>query len=170
MWEGNDFSGLNWDSYWGSNSHNIAFRNRIDGRNSEQPLVDGHIETAAIIIEANNTFASIVGNVLGTPGWSDVYEIVDEVFWGPNAIYGVGMNGDNVSASMFRHANYDYVTEGVVPCDAPSESGCHGADSEAVLPDSLYLGCEPEWFGDAVWPPIDPVGPTIDDIPAKRRF
>ena len=47
LWEGNDFAGLNWDGYWGSSSHNMAFRNRIWGSSPLQGLVPGHVEVGA---------------------------------------------------------------------------------------------------------------------------
>ncbi len=171
LWEGNDFAGLNFDSYWGSSSHNTVFRNRIDGENAAQGLVPGHVEVAAIIVETNNPATTIVGNVLGSQGFSNEYQEVDTVYWDTNAIYAIGVNGDNgVFDSMFRHHNYDYVRKQVIDCDDAGEPGCQTGDPNVAIPPSLYLGAAPAWFEGATWPPFDPEGPVVSDLPAKIRF
>ncbi len=171
LWEGNDFAGLNWDGYWGSSSHNMAFRNRIWGSSPLQGLVPGHVEVGAILIEANNNYMSAVGNVLGTNGWSDTYEEKNNLYWGTNPIYSIGIRGDTKAFStFFRHMNYDYKTKTTRTCNQANEPGCQGSDGSSALPASLYLTTTPSWFGSVPWPPVNPVGPVVNDLPAKIRF
>lgn len=171
LWEGNDFSGLNWDGYWGSSSHNMAFRNRISGQNPLQGLQPGHIEVAAILIESNNNYMSVVGNVLGTTGWTDKYEEINNLYWSTNPVYSTGIRGDTKAFStLFRHQNYDYFTKSVKKCGDSGEPPCQGGGASGPLPPSLYLNGKPAWFGTTPFPPFDPNGPTVSDIPAKVRF
>jgi len=57
--------------------------------------------------------------------------------------------------------NYDYVTNSV-----------HWAtnDTAHTLPSSLYLSVPPVFFGSATWPPVDPITPAINAIPAYARW
>lgn len=173
LWEGNDLTGINWDGYWGSASHNIAFRNRVTSHEPEAGLVPGHVEVAAIIIETNNHYMSVVGNVLGEAGWSDGYEEISTRYWSGNLVFATGTGGDGDPAcfsTLFRHHNYDHVTGTTRHCGDDGEPECQGGDGSTVLPASLYLPGRPGWFGDAPFPPFDPEGPVVEDIPAKRRF
>jgi len=93
------------------------------------------------------------------------------------AIYRLGYNADDnqklvcddrPKATLFRHANYDYVNNAVV---------WDPATPDHQLPDSLYLGGKPAWFEDMRWPPINPeTAPKTEAsslepvIPAMRRF
>ena len=57
--------------------------------------------------------------------------------------------------------NYDYVTNSV-----------HWAtnDTAHTLPSSLYLSAPPVFFGSTTWPPVDPITPAINAIPAYARW
>lgn len=171
LWEGNELAGVNWDGYWGSASHNMLFRNRIYGHNANQGLIAGHTEVAAVLIEKNNNYMSVVGNVLGTTSWSDTYQLLDDLYWSPNAIYSIGIRGLGITFStLFRNANYDYVSKTVKRCGEANEPTCQGGNSNAVLPPSLYYSTKPNWYGSAQWPPFNPVGPVVNDLPAKIKF
>lgn len=68
----------------------------------------------------------------------------------------------DVAATTLLRGNYNYCDNGV----RPSESL-----GGAALPNSLYLGSRPAWFGDLAWPPF---GPDTDfehnKIPAQVRY
>ena len=173
LWEGKEMAGLNFDGYWGSASHNVGFRNRFTGFDAAAGLIPGHVENAAVIVEANNHFMSLVGNVLGLTGWSDKYEEVSTRNWSANLIFasGTGGTGDaKVLTTMLRHLNYDYVTKTTKQCGVGSEPSCQAGDGVSALPASLYLASKPAWFGSTAFPPIDSKGPTVADIPAKVRY
>lgn len=43
-----------------------------------------------------------------------------------------------------------------------------------TLPNSLYLDSKPAFFGNLVWPPVNPFGATHEErvmnLPAKKRY
>lgn len=184
LWEGNELESLYFDQYWGSHSHNVAFRNRVLGNY----MVDGIASPTslqnvmAIGTERHVRYQTYVGNVLGSAGFHDSYErnSVDCTDFLPKLIYRTGYASSGncaavdsdpaVFTTMLRHRNFDYVTGGVRSCLDAGEPGCQGGDGTAVLPASLYLTARPSWFGSTAWPPFDPAGPTLTDIPAKQRF
>lgn len=174
LWEGNDAAGLNWDGYWGSASHNMAFRNRYSSFDKDAGLVPGHVECAAIIVETNNHYQSAVGNVLGLDGWTTKYEEDGTRYWGDNLVFATGTGGSptdtKVRATLLRHQNYDYASKSVKSCGEGGEPACQGSDGSKNLPKSLYLAAKPAWFGSVTFPPFDPNGPIVNDIPAKRRW
>lgn len=69
-------------------------------------------------------------------------------------------NDPEVKTSLLRYQNYSTANGGIE--SDPGQSG--------DLPDSLYLTEKPSWYGAAVWPPINPEGAVVEDIPAKTRF
>jgi hypothetical protein len=173
LWEGNFGSGLNWDGYWGSASHNTAFRNRFTSKDELQGLGGGHVEAAAIIVENNNTYSSIIGNVLGLAGWSNKYEEKGTRYWSSNLIYAVSTPGPDTKpfTSMFRHRNFDYATNSTKNCGDAGEPGCQGSNAATTLPASLYLASKPAWFGTVSWPAIGPdVSGMYAKIPAQVCF
>ena len=78
---------------------------------------------------------------------------------------GAGINtitDPQVQATVLRHGNHDYVTDGVV---------WDPAIAEHKLPASLYLAAKPAYFGATPWPPIGPDVPgLVHEIPAQTRF
>ncbi len=174
LWEGNEFVGLNWDSYWGSSSNNIAFRNRILGK--EQTLVyAGSLQNvAAIQIQNLSTTHTVVGNVLGTDAFHTSYEVKAASVGTDKPIYGTGTGGSSYYSTAFstllRHRNWDYYSDAVKDCDDAGEPGCQSGDTDSTLPNSLYLSGKPSWFGSIAWPPFNPIGPVTTDIPSKIYF
>jgi hypothetical protein len=70
----------------------------------------------------------------------------------------------DVAATLVRRGNY-YYHSGNIP-----SSEALGTDT---LPNSLYLGAKPSWFGDLIWPPFDPTAPgtpAYEQIPAGYRY
>jgi hypothetical protein len=166
LWEGNIANKAEADIIHGSSSHNTIFRSQSKGWQSETITTRNN----AIEIAAKNYYMNVVGNVLGTPGKSNRYEVLpnqpyddwtDYVIW----VLGVGSGVDdsNVKNTLLRHGNFDYATNSVI-----WDPGIPNHD----LPNSLYLSQMPGWWcQETPWPPIGPdVAGLVNDIPAKRRF
>lgn len=173
LWEGNDDIGLNWDNYWGTNSHNTTFRNRLHGKDETVAYKAGfHQNVGSLITGSNNRYMNVIGNVLGTSGWSDTYEANDSPFWRTSAIYALGQGKDEkVKSTMLRHMNFDYATKSVKYCSSPGEPGCQGGGESKELPASFYLASKPDWWGSRPWPGIGPdVRGYAVSIPARDRY
>lgn len=177
--EGNDSATLGSDGYWGSSAATVIFRNRAHGVHKDPRIANtwNYSNNVAIRLEANQEMFSVIGNVLGTDGVSTDYEIAtasgDSGCLTKKTIYTLGYLGQGgvgacratgydaeVKDTLLRHANYDYVNDAQV---------WNGADDH-TLPNSLYLASKPSWYGNAVWPPVDPSGPTVNKIPARLRY
>jgi MYXO-CTERM domain-containing protein len=185
LWEGNELEAAYFDQYWGSHSHNTLFRNRILGRYMVDGIADeGALQAVHVLsTERHVRYQTYVGNVLGSSGYHDTYErnAVDC----PNGhadrlIYRTGYASSGnclgseadpqVFATMLRHLNYDYLNGAIKSCGDPGEPPCQGGDGSQHLPESLYLPGKPAWFAGCTWPPVDPMGPAVADLPAKLRF
>jgi hypothetical protein len=166
LWEGNFAYKAEADIIHGSSSHNTVFRSRSFGWMSDSITTRNN----AIEIAAKNTYMNIVGNVLGTPGKSNRYEVLpgqpyDD--WSERVIYvlgvGSGVEDTKPAETLLRHGNFDYVTNSVV---------WDPAIADHDLPASLYLDEAPEWWCQET--PFPAIGPDVagytNDIPAKRRF
>ncbi|HMD67751.1 MAG TPA: hypothetical protein VKF42_02665 [Chitinivibrionales bacterium] len=176
LWEGNDETALEWDYYWGSNSHDIAFRNRFHGKDETVNYDVANLQTCAAVLDfPNNNYMTAMGNVLGTGGFATKYEetgyaATSRAIWAtPRSAFGT--TSDKGFTTMLRHMNYDYFTISIKHCGDANEPGCQGGDGSTALPASLYRSIKPAWFGAAAWPPIGPdVAGYATDIPAKIRF
>ncbi len=174
LWEGNEMQGLSFDIIDGSASHNVAFRNRIlakDPSVTYGPVVQ---IVAAITTCKNNNYMSYLGNVLGTAGWNNNYELRNQGgSWTSKPIYSTGAfsGNDTQFSTMLRHMNFDYFTNTVKQCSNIGEPGCQGGNDEPTLPASMYLTGKPSWWGNLPWPAIGPdLNPMNGMIPAKLRF
>lgn len=166
LWEGNFAYKAEADIIHGSSSHNTIFRSRSFGWMSDTITTRNN----AIEIAAKNTYMNVVGNVLGTPGKSNRYEVLpgqpyDD--WTDYVIYALGVSSGVEDAkpaeTLLRHGNFDYVTNSVIWDPAiPNHD----------LPASLYLDGAPEWWCQET--PFPAIGPDVpgyaNDIPARRRF
>lgn len=176
LWEGNDATALEWDFYWGSNSHDMAFRNRFHGKDTTINYDVPNLQTSgAVLTFPDNNYMSEICNVLGTSGFENKYEdtaygAVRRPIWVTvNSAFGVTSNLG--FATTMRHMNYDYFTNSTKHCGDPGEPGCQGGDGGTTLPVSLYLLAKPLWFGSVVYPPIGPdVTGLANKIPAQLRF
>lgn len=159
------------DSYWGSQSHFAVFRNRITQQGPPR-----NEQTWTVDIDRKNWYQNIVGNILGTIGREDTYELTGRSYPyddGPIAIYRLGYdaiatdfnNGDTqVKATLYRHGNWDSMNRTQV---------WESSNTDHTLPASLYLSAKPTWFASLAWPPYDPASPasaSADDIPAGYRY
>jgi hypothetical protein len=117
---------------------------------------------------------SFVGNVLGTAGQNPAPNLsyAYESFWpwndDPVGMWRLGYNNDdwsapadpNVTSTVLREGNFDYVTNQV-----------RWSGLAQALPQSLYLSSKPAFFGSNPWPWIDPTGTTkLATLPARARF
>jgi hypothetical protein len=176
LWEGNDQSALEWDYYWGSNSHDLAFRNRFRGMDATVEYDVPNLQTVgAILTYPNNNYMTAVGNVLGTAGFHDQYEentyaVVAKPIW-TTVTSAFGTDNDKNRTTLLRHLNYDTVTDGVKRCDDAGEPGCQGGDGSTTLPPSYYLASKPSFFGSTPHPAIGPdVSGWSTTIPAARCY
>lgn len=154
LFEGNMSDGvLQADFYWGSSSHNTYFRNRHFSTPGKT------CGTWDIGIYKNSQYYNFVGNVLGTSGFENTFELAGanySVCPGPKAIYMFGFsnpNGNNtgsdpqVKATVLRHGNFDYVSKTTL---------WDSTIADQALPPSLYLSSKPAWWTNVPWPAIGP--------------
>lgn len=188
LFEGNIGQEFTSDGYFGSSSHTTVFRNALSGVftgvSDQWPI--------AVALGRWSNYYNIVGNVLGQSGYTDAYETEVNGYPDTLAlIYRLGypnmgnpsydgtwpatnppnyttqtntQNLDlNVKATILRHGNFDYATNGIV---------WDPAISDHTIPDSLYLAARPGWWPNAMpWPPIGPDRtPMVGQIPAQCRF
>ena len=181
LWEGNVAEALYFDQYWGSSSHNTALRNRVHGRYMVDGIAEPNINNVyTIATEKNLHYQSYVGNILGTAGYHNMYEekAPDCSHTSKKIIYKTGRLSSGTSScdagafnTMYRHMNFDYVTNSVKRCDDAGEPGCQGIAQPATLPAALYRQGKPDWFGSVPWPAIGPdVTGYYYKIPAQLRF
>jgi hypothetical protein len=194
LYEGNVGTGMMSDGYHGSASHHTIFRNHFNGVDA------GSLTLRRIMIDLCrfSHYFNVIGNVLGDSTWAATsYEMAGQNDAGsPPVIYrlgypNMGNNGyypanlpnvwleggpdANVRTTLLRHKNYDYLTASQIVCNTAtySDEGCQGATNVAVgdtIPNSLYLASKPAFFGSLTWPPVNPTGPTVAEIPAAYFY
>jgi hypothetical protein len=181
LFEGNIGPGIGADYIHGNQTMNTVFRNYWLG--SDPGRIDN---TVAVRIDAWNRYWNVVGNVLGTPGYTNAYSGADM----NAAVYSLGTGYDAlpedplVATTMMRWGNYDTVNAAVRW--NTSEDG-HTAmpypalsNPSQTLPASFYLSTKPSWWSAGkAWPAIGPdvIGGNIaslaghaHSIPAKDCY
>lgn len=173
LFEGNFAPGLWLQNTWGSSQYNTALRNRFLGQDVDSTfsLTD---DLQAINISYWNRGASVVGNVLGTTGFNGWYDDGAASYTCHSAsgrVYSIGISGggcstgydDTTRTTLVRNVNWDSANG-----DIADLNGFQVSD----VPNSLYLGSKPSWFGSLTWPPVDPSSPSSDRaiIPAGVRY
>ena len=179
--EGNHAAQIATDIVWGNQGWMTIFRNRASGVQSRGGENDS---VASIDFEAKAIGMNVVGNVLGTAGVGQVYEVHSDppgrgqpTVWriGNDATGGNGGNDQSAyepypfvptyggfpttGYTLLRTANWDNVRNQI------------DADPGVPLPNSLYLTAKPAFFGSNPWPWVDPNGTTkVYVLPAKQRF
>ncbi|MCB1097948.1 MAG: hypothetical protein KDN22_20415 [Verrucomicrobiae bacterium] len=181
--EGNSGTrGVVGDIFHGNAWHNTIFRNWFKGKEEGKTSALSSIE-----LDMHHRYYNVLGNVLGYDGIvDDVAKLINPAGFStyedvaPTAspygnhykVFMLGYYGEGggtssydveVSDTLIRHGNYDYVTESTVWSDSISMR---------TLPASLYHTSRPEWFADGVpWPCI---GPDVDGLTrsngAKSRY
>src|SRR6185503_6807052 len=137
-----------------------AFRNYLNGRDlaSTTPKTG---QTSVIILEAYNRYFNFVGNVMGTPGYHNNYQVAPSSATDPGSastanrsIYSLGFSGNEGTRGGFnndttllsttmRWGNYDSVNNAVrfVASEVPTGLSLYAnpLPSSQVLPASLRL-------------------------------
>ena len=198
LWEGNMAPKLDADYFWGSSSHNTAFRNwfkgtamiygPLTGRGAEQTTSGYWASQALAGVDLSQTtrYYSLVGNVIG----SDRQKSLST--WTPMAIARQDREyyvGDNPYGYTFGYANLTddgsdsgdtntAFTTAIVHGDYDVVSGTFSWNSGIGvqnLPNSFYRSTKPSWFGSLAWPafgpvPTDPTTALVGTIPAKSCY
>jgi hypothetical protein len=179
LFEGNYGQNADSDDTHGNSIYLTFFRNHLRGiRAPFENQAGGKVDDAAQTrnwpkrcagLATYSYWMSFVGNVLGAQGQMDGW--VYETTWTANykpAIWMLGwgkVTDTQVSATAFRHGNFDYATN-TVKWDP--------AINNRMLPRSLYLTQKPAFFDAGsgyTWPWVDPVGATkLYMLPAKARY
>ncbi len=164
LFEGNIGAGLALDDIHGSGAMITAFRNYYTGRENSSQLN----QTQAFINSANTRYTNAIGNVLGTPGYHNVYQQTSGSSANQYAIYilgcceAEGKSGDDsrVQTTMMRWGNYDVVNNAVrwVASEVPSNLSqyANAFPSSHSLPQSFYFSSQPSWWSTMPWPAIGP--------------
>ena len=165
LYEGNIGPGIGCDVIHGNQLANTLFRNYLLG--SDPGRIDS---TDAINLASYNRYHNIVGNVLGTPGYTTTYEAQS----GPGqaaTVFNLG-GGDSegtvtipddpmVAATLLRWGNFDVATNAAhfTAAEVPSGITPYGnaVPASQTLPPSFYLASKPSfWPASKPWPPIGP--------------
>jgi hypothetical protein len=168
------------DDTHGNSIYHTFFRNHLRGiRAALDNQAGGRVDDGIQLrnspkrcagMMAYSYWMSFVGNVLGGPGEMDgwVYETTWTAANYKPAIWLLDwekVTDTQVSATAFRHGNFDYVTN-TVKWDP--------FINNRTLPKSLYLTQKPVFFDAGsgyTWPWVDPVGATkLYMLPAKPRY
>ena len=182
LWEGNIGQRFTNDGYHGSGSHDVLFRNHFHGTNA---VTGWTHERRLIDLVKGSYYESCIGNVIGdssyTPteyqaylmaaheqsfcyvlGWAEggsadatTYTVPWENWPDPPTFPDA-----QVEATLIRHGNYDFHTEGVF----------EWADPDHDIADSLFYASKPAFFGNLGWPITDPTTGAVTSNPAKYRW
>jgi hypothetical protein len=182
LFEGNYGYNADSDQTHGNSIYHTFFRNYLRGiRAPFDNQAGGRIDDATQSrnrpkrcagLMAYSYWMSFVGNVLGAPGQMAGWEYETTFVDGMPGIWMLGWDGvkpyptdAQVSATVLRHGNFDYVTN-TVKWDP--------AITNHTLPNSLYLTQKPAFFDAGsgyTWPWVDPVGARkLYVLPAKARY
>jgi Right handed beta helix region len=159
--------------FWGFES---CINSTTGGSNCGSSAVKD-IASTAFIESSGVRYANNVGNVLGTPGFTTIYQT--SAAFGGFAAWNIG--GGNgvvglptdplVGSTMLRWGNWDVVNNAALFCTgAGTPIGACPEDDRAAtapvypglsnpsttIPASFYLRGKPAWFGSVPWPAIGP--------------
>jgi hypothetical protein len=169
--EGNTMLGLQEDGDHGNHLVETDFRNFLFGWTScanGSCGATGHaingVDQTSIRLFYGARYDNIIGNVLGTPGFTTNYQSFDAFASATVYIWGAGQNGQPtdpiVGTTTMLWGNWDAVNSATrfnaseVPTAAPSYP--NPVPSSQTLPPSFYLSSKPAWFGNIPWPAIGP--------------
>ena len=198
LWEGNIAQKLDADFFWGSSSHNTAFRNWFKGATLVIPPLTGRAPEdlsgsfwapyalVAVDLGAPTRYYNILGNIIGSDRQKSFTKWTPEVVYPESRIY--------YSANNFFGYSFGYgplTDQGKNAGGTPlvrSTTIVHGDYdyvknnfiwspdiSNHTLPSSLYLSSKPSWFGNLSWPAFGPSlsnsnSPVVGNIPAKHCY
>ena len=175
LFEGNVGTEFEADYVWGSSSHTMVFRNCFSGyeTNLNNTVGFNMLYQIAATVQATNRYTSFVGNILGSPTWTTLYESSPVATPGANfgrVAYSLGwFDGNDANkpdsqtvATLWRNGNFDYASNSIT----------WDGSGAVTLPTSLYLPSQPSWWSNSV--PFPPIGsdltPMVSAIPAQLRF
>jgi hypothetical protein len=190
LWEGNVGPGYTSDDVHGTHHFDTLLRNRLTGYQTAGCGSSGPenctAQTIPLNLYAGTRYYNIVGNVLGTAGYHNVYTAncsTNESCWNTvTAIYRTGQTGPGgtnnngfctspscsstsnydpqVLTSLMRWGNYDTVNNAVLWVSSEVPSGlskyANSVPASHTLPASFYYSGKPSWFGSVAWPPVGP--------------
>jgi hypothetical protein len=179
LFEGNYGVNIDGDFTEGNAIDITYFRNQASGlrRNTPRFLHDTDTRSRRIAgAFQGHYWYNFVGNVLGFSGMEPsapgdwVYEGKPPYTGHPIPVWRFGLGDPDydkvdpeVSGTVIRDGNFDYVTKSVHWHSSPGFAG--------ALPDSLYLKAKPAFFGRLRWPWVDALGEVkIYVLPAKARY
>ncbi|HSI59919.1 MAG TPA: glycosyl hydrolase family 28-related protein [Ideonella sp.] len=197
LWEGNMAPKLDADYFWGSSSHNTAFRNwfkgaamiygPMTGRGAEQ-IASGYWASqalAAVDISQTAQYYSLVGNIIGSEwqkskSWTpQVVTPQSRSYYTTNNPYGYTFGYANLTdgGSNSGNSTLPYTTA-IVHGDYDYVTGTFRWDSKIAdrdVPASYYLSGKPAWFGSSAWPAFGPdlnnsALAVVTSIPAKTCY
>ena len=198
LWEGNMAPKLDADYFWGSSSHNTAFRNwfkgtamiygPLTGRGVEQ-IASGYWASQALAgvdLSQTTRYYSLVGNVIGSDrqkaltDWTpNLVARQDRAYYVSNNPYGYTFGYANLTddGSDSKDTDAAYTTA-IVHGDYDYVKGTFTWNTGIGvqnLPSSFYRSAKPAWFGSLAWPafgpvPADPTTALVGNIPAKACY
>jgi len=180
LFEGNVFLGIAIDDAWGASGQDTYFRNMLYGWQSGKSQ-----NTVPIMVRSYGRTLNIVGNVLGQPGYHNVYQTyatsAASISGSPesNSIYVLGLSGQDSCggtvtcdprsfSTLMRWGNYDTVnaatqwnsteaSPAAVPYVNANFTSSYFSSLAHTLPNSLYYSSQPSWWPSSVaWPSIGP--------------
>ena len=194
LWEGNVAISFTPDSYWGSSSHNTAFRNWLKGTTKVNPpyngrgvedTVNGHWacqNTRAIALDYANRYYNLVGNVAGSPEMLAVTYYNNGTQPIPAApmtlapqyrsydnllngySFGYASSGDDGTSPLANTLPYSTLFWHGDVNYIDMSTTWDANTSNHNLPPSLYMTTKPAWFGNNSWPGIGPDVPGYTTI------
>lgn len=181
MIEGNIAPSANMDNVHGSGSHNVLFRNRFSGHETNRTD-----NSRAIMAQATNRCLVIAGNILGKTnfhtqalatyndsGVNDALKVV-ECYGYQDTSYSTTDGDTPTVTSMIRTHNQVSQT-----LNGGTNGGVYwrnGYDGSLVLEPSYIFTEKPQWWGCSNWPSIGPdlLSLCTNDVivfnPAKYRY
>lgn len=186
LWEGNVAISFTPDSYWGSASHNTAFRNWLRGTTeacmpftgrAPEDTSNCHWEvqnTRAIALDYANRYFNLVGNVAGSPEMLQLtyynngtqpipttpVTIAPQLRSYDNMVYGYAFgyasSGDDGTSPLANTLPYATLFWHGDVNLVNNATVWDAGTGNHTLPASLYLTSKPSWFGGSPWPGIGP--------------
>ena len=186
LWEGNVAATFTPDSYWGSSSHNTAFRNWLKGTTKINGPFTGRgpertdstwwavQNNRAVALDYANRYFNLAGNVAGSdemlnltyynngtrkiPAYAQSVAPQNRSY--DNSSYafsfGYASSGDDGSSALANPLPYTTAFLHGNYNWVSKQTTWDPANPDHNLPPSLYLPAKPSWFGSVPWPAIGP--------------
>jgi len=188
LFEGNEAHNFSSDTTWGNTIYITAVRNHLTGqRIAHAGLLANIVDQGnrrAIDINDGDKWFSFVGNVLGSSGMCLNCSMPGGMTRQTSFKYEATMDSDldarmwqlfyadpPAQSTLLRMGNFDWATQ---TQKWPGLGGIGTPDNPPSplpsIPDSLYLGSKPAFFGSNPWPWVVPATGTTSTLPAKARF